>query len=634
MAASSYNLHITQAVSKIMDRVMNLNPTQLNKYVGPSPAYSNDFPIAVAFPQNCQTSQGIHDIIDVQPDFRNIILFINYYITTTYPSLSFKEHPAVSPPSLTGYLLALVYTYALLNDDTNVRTKRSAYSQQFTNTKGLDKIHVLLKRLMVPPFMVPLLQALYSTQDERTPKLKYVYTLACFHLLYDYGRTPPINMYFTAHDLIASKPTNRDPRETFNDWLTTQLMAQPLNLHVANYLGGLVQQNNYENWFSQVNAALFNPVTARSNTLRPTLRQMCLHPQTFEDINRINPYIHLLCLDPDNLETTSGILQDISSSVAHLYDKSVALGQIEYDTKGNQLLNHYYQNVLLPTWHQVQPSKDNFKQVTQSAYVKKMQFKTASKVNSNITLPFPPHVKNELYHPGYLVFNHNYNQQHDYIKDDLYDPITDYKGDVRHLCPIETSSEAVYFNLISGTLIECNEVTSASVPQPNPHIDTQVENSFYFQSAVPLTQIRPISLDSVRPLNLNTTPHQSKPTLPQVRIDLVNRAIDRLPIFGPNVTVPVPNLLEGYDTTPHIRSAELSCNSLCYSIKPHSQLIDIQTGTHKITAWSSYRHFYNHARDNTPLTDKIFMLLNFWTNYGTNTTLVETRHPSDCIPRN
>lgn len=273
----------------------------------------------VAIDSNISKSNGPNAIIDVQCDYRNVVLYINYHVTREYPEIAIKAFPAVTPPSLTGFLLAIVYASALLNDDENVRTVKSVYSHEFTTTRNLDGILTLLRNLPVPKFMLPLLTALFAATDDRKPNIKFVNTLACFDLAFDYGRSPPIHLYFTAHNLIATRPANIPPTDLTREWMQTELVHTPRVLCVANYLGTRIQANEYHNWFTKVNTSLFNPVTMWSNTTRPTFSEMEMFPQELgpDDFN-VNPYIHLLCLDQANIDTTEAILQDISQCIVNL----------------------------------------------------------------------------------------------------------------------------------------------------------------------------------------------------------------------------------------------------------------------------------------------------------------------------
>lgn len=633
MASNSYNLHISQAVAAIAARYANNKIDESITFTAKVPMYKNTFIERLSCTDNFSMSNGPSAIIDVQPDYRNIILFLNYHITNEYPSIAIKEFPAMTPASLMGYCLAICYAYALINDDENVRTIKSDFAQDFKTTKGLDSILTELRRLPVPPFMVPLLQGLSAASDTRKPNIKFVYSLAGYDLDYDYGRSFPISVFFAAHNVIATKPSNIPPADALNEWAQTEIITAPKRLYVANYLGINVNDGHYLNWFADAMESLYNPVTARTNTLRPTFRTMNLYPQNYENtaIEDVNPYMYLLCMDPKNRRNSLNILKDISSCILSHYPSSQALGAIEHDTKGTEIINHYYQPLLLPTFHSIAPHNAGQDQGSET-YATRIGYKAELKVNANVTVPIPQNVN--VYHPQlYLAHNDQYDPANDPIIPEQYQLTSDETHDIRHLCFSESKSESIYFNLITGKLIESCELDSVSVPQPNPRHPICTENSYFLESAVPFSHVKPQThaAEEVYDIHARTEHDVLQPT---VRIDYVNRAIDAIPLFGPATDEAIPaGNIPGFTFVTNITSTQFACNSFCYTIPEEMSTPKIDECTRKIRAWSSYRYINRKQSATLPIRNRKFMLLNFWTMFGTNTTLEETSHPSVNIPR-
>lgn len=237
MSTSSYCIRLTKAMNDIAKRYSTTKVDDTNPQDGDSPPFENRYPQKVAIERNLKRSNGPSAVIDVQPDYRNIILYLVHYITRTYPSLDVKDAPALTPTSLLGYTLAIVYSLALLNDDENVRSQRSTHAREFSNDADLAEHINDIRQLAVPKFMLDLLNELGVGSDDRKPELKFCYNLACFDFTLDFGRALPINIFFIASHLIASLPSNTPPNDVLQLWYQSQVINTPENCRVYHYLG-------------------------------------------------------------------------------------------------------------------------------------------------------------------------------------------------------------------------------------------------------------------------------------------------------------------------------------------------------------------------------------------------------------
>lgn len=629
-------MHIQRALQRIADRFKNEKIIDCVTQTGPKPKYINDFKNKVNVDENVTNSSGPVSTIDVQPDYRLPILAINYCITKEYPNMDIKPYPALTPIALMAYNLALLYIFALTNDDVNIRRRKSVYAHELTTSKHLDRIISRLRNLPVPPYMMQIINNLVSGFDERKENLRYVNSLACFDIEYDFGRTPPIIMYLIAHNLIASRPGNANPDEIFAEWANTRIMTAPFPLYVANYLGSHDQVDMYANWFSRVNRTLFNPVTNRTLTVRPTLMRVDTVPQIFDvQTQDINPYIHLLGLDTENMAIIESDLISIASCISETYRNCPTIGSLVKFQKSTAILNHYYSNFPLPTWHHrtpvVKSATQCYSNITSATYAKRIGFKVSAPPTLTKSIPIP--AETSLYEPVlYLVKNKKMKASDSCVKFKDFDIYSDIEPDVRHFCPFESSNENIFSNIITGRAIETEELTSCAVPQPNPDNTVMTENCYFLESAIPLSQIVPITGTNGQQYPIVLTQHYPA-RLPAVRIDILDRAIDRLPIFGEDLHGPVEQGLPGYDPQEFVPHPQYACNSLCYTISEGATETSINAALRKVKAWSSYRYLNIHQNDNVASRNRKMMLVNFRTLHGTNITLVETAHPSVCIPK-
>lgn len=631
MAQSAYGIHANSASKRIQERFKNLYIAEQNGFISQIPEYKYLLPAIVALEHNVQQSKGIPEVIDVQLDYRNTIAYFAYHIKKTYPDMNFKDLPFLTPASLLGYYLALMYAFALVNDDVNVRTRKSKYSSVVKNSHTLDHFLIKLRDFSVPPFMIPLLESLTVSKDERTPNLTLANTLACFDIEYDFARTPPIHMFFLAHNLIATRPSNIHPNDLINEWLNSILINEPINLTVAQYLGLLAPNANYINWFAEINLSIFNPVTTRSNTLRPTFERMNIQPQQFTDnVNDINPYIHLLCIDSTNRTTVTKILQALSSSSSQLTQGCVKVSDIFNKMNNTSLFNHYYQRLLLPTWHRSTPTDSIATNGTAENFAKTQNFRIKPTFPDKSTIAIPAR-DGKFTTKLYLAVNESYSEQDDPVIFETFNADSDVTDDIRHFCPFETASQNIYNNIISGKLIECEEVTSFSVPQPDPSNNLQNENSMYLQSAVSFDKITPVFNDPTHPTNIVRVP-LNNPHHPIVRIDLLNRSEDRIPHFMQDLTTRPDAELPGFNYVRNLPHTQFACNSFGHILYSYPKPVNLPKGTRPIHGWSSYRYENVHNTEhNNPRMSK-HMLFNFRPNFGTNVTLVQTPHPYLVIP--
>lgn len=626
---SSYNQQASAKAREIGARFQNLTPAECQSMIGPVPEYKNTYPERVRIEENVQQSSGPQKVIDVQLDFRNCILYIIYHVSKIYSDLQFKPEPLLTPASLTGYCLSLIYSQALLNDNDNVRTKESQFVRDFNATYNLDDTTTSIRNLIVPPFMTSLLKGLATCKDENKPNLTLVYSLAAFDLELDFGRTPPISLFMTAHNIIASEAANQAPVTLYEKWYGTDLMEAPRNYKVGNYLG-IGRAQNLDNWFHQACTSLFNPVTLRSNTVRPTFGRIPYIAQNFtEDQNNVNPYIHLLALDEDNQSTTIRALEDISNSIENTMNATLKLGEIEFDTKGTQLFSHYYQRIQLPTYHVSDIVKiENAKYVQSRTYVQ-----TNGLFNTTYPVPkttlIDPNDFPEVNKALYLTDGKTYTAENDPDKIEEFSPIHHITDRVRHLSPFETKSEELFFNIIHGKLIEVEEIDSFAVPQPNPSHSVATENSYFLESAIPYLHIKPFGENDHQVFKRSE--HTTR--MPVVRMSLYDRTIDTLPRYAIGTIYHEDHLLNGFSPITNVPDPARACNSVSFTIMNETDSTTIKTHHRKVFAWSSYRYINDEQDEILPRHSRTYMLLNFRTLYGTNATLVETLNPVTIIPR-
>ncbi|KAF6207350.1 hypothetical protein GE061_018591 [Apolygus lucorum] len=337
---------------------------------------------------NIQTSveidQGIDFTIDVQPDTRFPVAYIMYNITALYPDLETKGFPYVSTLSLAGYCLTLLYGQLLLND-INTRSRSSPYTHPFRTETDMKDFLEVITNLNIPECMQDILTKLTTFVDPQRPGLRYNANLASSLFLHDFVYLLPNNIFFIAHNILATTRTNADPSDILRMFYNTVIVSYQQNIYtIGNLLGAEFQQaqQNYlhKNWILTTFEIFFNPVIDRSLLQRPTLARINVTAPAFANpAADYNPYGYALTATTDDIPILSSALEHISNFFKKQEPNSKTLIQIQHELKGTTLLTYNVRPLELPTWHSLtSPTKNSEPPsiLNDKAYAKMVNFLT------------------------------------------------------------------------------------------------------------------------------------------------------------------------------------------------------------------------------------------------------------------
>lgn len=597
----------------------------------PQPDYKDDIIDRINAEQNVSQTDGPIITIDVQPDYRYTLSSVIYHVIRIYATLEQRNNPIITPSTLTAYSMALVYAFSLISDSENIRLSKSDYADDFVDNASRRDLLIELERSFVPPFLRNILTGLMPTFDPRRPDISYVNSLAGYSLKHDYGRSFPITMFIKAHHLVATKPSNSNPVQVFQDWIQLSLTSGNLDLTIGQLLGLGIPSGNYDNWLAIRVRSLFNPVTSRSNTARPTFSPITTFPMETTNWN-VNPYIYLLGADKENIYSTLTFIKSMSAIVNEQISGSQQLGSLFSTTSGVQIMTHFYHGPALPTWHYftVKPTE---KELTPTAYATAIHFLDLPKAEKPVTtLPYPE--KDDIIDKlMYLVKpssnGKNGKDVHTYIEFDSDDHLT---PDVRYFDPYNYTPSTLPYTMMTGLSIETEEIDGFTVPQPSLISSLYTDNSHVLQSAVPLTYITTAtSLGNNTPTNLiQRNPHHAD--APKIGVSLYDLSINTLPYFNTNVLDAQPPQLYGFDAQPSNNRFAKAFSKFGFRIRSSERYKNPNIPLASLYAWSSYRYVNKNAPNTVPKAERISMLLNFRTMYGTNVTLSQSVHPSRLIP--
>lgn len=597
----------------------------------PEPNYKDDIIDRINAEQNVSLNDGPTLILDVQPDYRFPLITVIYHVIRIYATLDQRNNPIITPASLTAYCMSIIYGFALISDSENIRITKSTYADAFTDNPVRRDLLLELERSFVPPFLRNILTGLMPTSDPRRPNISFVNTFAGFNSSYDYGRTFPISMFLKAHHLVATRPSNSNPTTIFNDWLLMPVTQNAYTLHIAKLLGAGAASGTYDNWLLTRIRTLFNPVTSRSNTTRPTFSPITTFPYDITSWE-FNPYIYLLNADKDNIYTTLTFIKSMSSIINEQLSGSTQLGSLFDTPSGVQIMTHFYQGPALPTWHWFTPSP-NEKEITATTFATVLKFLTPPTNGNDHELPYPENdnlIDKLLYLVKKTSKHDAQNDPRSYIEFDSDEHVT---PDVRYFDPYNYSASSLPYTMMTGLLIETEEIDGFTVPQPNINISLFDDNAHVLQSAVPLKNIRSATSigDAGTPTDLFWRSVQTFVS-PKIGVSLYDFSINALPYFDQQVSDAQPSALYGFDAEDHHSRFTRAFSKFGFRLPSMEQSKPANIPDQSLYAWSSYRYVNTAAPRATPRTQRVCMLLNFRTIYGTNVTLSQSVHPSRLIP--
>jgi hypothetical protein len=442
-------------------------------------------------------------------------------------------------------------------------------------------------------------------------------------------------MFLHAHHLVATNPSNANPTAIFSKWLSHELLhAGNTTYMIGNLIGAGTANGDYNNWLLSRIKALFNPVTSRSNTSRPTFSPIATF--TYNGPVDVNPYIYLLGADPDNISNVTSFIQDMSSIVHEQISGSKQLGAHFEHSSGAQMMTHFYHGPALPTWHwfPVKPPIEPI-DITAKSCAARMNFLT---VPDDPVTPLAKHKypdKDEVLTKSlYLVTkpteSTSSEYEENYVTFDVDEHVT---PDVRYFDPYEYNPSKLSYTILTGLCIESAEIDGFMVPQPNLDQSLATENSYLLNAALPLTCIRlPAQINSNLALciyNRTINSHSN----PAVHVNLYNSDNVILPNFSVEMLETRPATLFGFSTKQQIKRFSRAFNSFGFNIQSREESNPPNIPRYSIYAWSSYRYLNPEVASKTPLLDKVYLILNFRTIYGTNVTMAQSVHPSILIPK-
>jgi len=604
------------------------SPTVNQTDEAPIPPTEVDYYKFMNMPQNVELSDSDPYTIDVQNDFRFIFAFIAYHVTALYPEANVKGHPAISPPSLIAYCLAIVYAHILTCDLSSRRTC-SDYAIVFRNDSHLKDYLSTLLNAHIPPFLMPLLSQLAPTTDPRRTLIEYVPSLAGFSITHDFGRTVPIHALLAAHQLVATSRSNLDPSDVLLKLYKTELITigtSPLragNLFGTHY-NNQVNDFTHSNWLNLILESVFNPIVGRALTQKPTFSRIPIHSYSVPSNDDVNPYIYVLSATDDNLDVMSDFIRSASRFTKAESPNAIVLGQLLQTITGITILTHSIEPPTLPTWTNLEVTASTIPthDATHANFASHTKF-LVDPTPLTGTIPYPADLGNT---PVTLLL------MTDVDADPTTSPVSFLKFDgkihvspqVLYFQPYDVSPSALAHTITLGIKIESSEIDGITVPTEHPTQSLSDNNSMLLQSAIRLDKVHATNM-TTPPTVIRTRENLDSQNQP-LGLAISNMSINVLPSFvKTQVSTAFPTTLPGFT-----KVVQHTNPLYAYNYAASKALKPATVPDNSIHLWSSYRYV---SKLKKPTSSQKFMLSSFRPIYGTNVTLSRSRNPNLIIPK-
>lgn len=620
------------------DNIRAKFPVQNPGSSAPKPAPNDDLLARMAIDTRNCISTGLNYTIDFQGNFLPIFMAIALYVGENYDSLQFKNHSKLSPPTLIAYFLSQLYIFYLLSD-LQIRSSPSEWTRFMTTPEYIDLLG-FFRSMPVPAFMHKFFQAAAPVADPRRPNLVYVPSFACFDLHHDFGKYFPVSIFLLAHDYVLAKKMN-DPAETLFENLLN------IKFYGDHYIGQLVGAhlhdgtNNY-NYTSQLLQAfegIVNPALARARSNRSVYSRINYHVQPAEThLDNTNPYRYLLPLDDDNASEFRTFLESIGSSIGDSFGSTTPMMNLIATLSGTNLLIHGTCDYAIPTHHlKANATSGNVTPATAKTYATKLKFLTNPTRATGGTWKYDADTAAHISDPMYLVADNTLAGYNTHIHPtnsqvDKFLPRSSAAPAIRVLDPYDYNATTFKQIYLSGAIIESREIDGSGVPMADHRLTLDEENSQFLQSALPLSSIfRATNFNAGQDIwvEQRVSADSGRQKATTLLYDMTENRLPGVLKDTPGPVTRIPGFTQRWIGQWWSAMSKIGFYTPTFDRDESSRLPDMSKG--KVLLWSPYRYDAGKGAS-TSRPDRIFMLSNLRTIFGTNPPLGEVPYYLEAIP--
>lgn len=606
-------------------------------------------------------------IVDVFPNMIPIFMFVLNLSGTMSGLIDHQRHAKSSVATVALYNMCLIYGFFLLND-LHVRPTPSAHASTWSQIHWKHAFAEFLLTLPVPEEIVLLLSQLHATNTDRTKNVFFIPSAAGFSHDHFFGRFVPLNFLSAIHDCTATMPGNSARIAILQDLLPRPLYtAGTYTSYFADILGITINNTTHNASYvptklHQMFNSIFNPVLFRDFHRRSSLATLDIQAPT-----SVNAYDILFSATSHNLAEFKVVLQAVSTQLTGKVTMKQNLRQVITSASGISILQHGYSTFALPTWtSHGTATQEYYRNMTTYTSV------TATERSTAISFLSPPDNKpaantaivSTEYHDDAHTQQPLPNQRHMHpiwpfnlirntADNNAYPLITDLVKfeEPENVTPtvlvLDVSSSSTvnaHLATLTGKIIETFELDGTTIELPRHDKSLGMQNSMFADSAIPYRYTIKATEFHVR--NAHSLPSPSKRIKPDstralpassliydrlsMRIPYVNNQIvdAASPANLPGLTIQSTNWI--YHTLSFIgiktaHPTRHAANDDAPAHVPESRLL----------VWSPYTYTgYENNDEYTPVLadQRSYFLTNLRSLFGTDTNLVELKHPFEAMP--
>lgn len=615
----------------------------------------------VSFPRPHQTT------VDVIPDTRFILLAISDGVTRAFASGNFRDNAYVTPASVTGYCLILLYGFMLIADSC-YRSTPSPFAEQILHMSIVQDFIDIIANAAVPDFFVPILNGLLPHTDSILTHLDFVPTLACYFFNLDYGRVIPASVFIAAHNTVSENPANAHPTATLDYWYHTVLLnirtgsnaVITVNEHILGILrSGTNTVQAQDSWLTNAINSLINPVTSRFHAGRPTFSRIPFTHETITNWNQFNPYLYCLGLNGRNATGYFHYVRHMSEYCKSSLNGGLTLFHITDSSSNQAIVSHLISGPSYPTSHisTIAASASP----TRPALPNTPTYGTADVTARQATIHFlvPPNQANSgsaaIRYPTAItpmvqanadVFLRVENEEIPEVADRThpiefvnYDSTRHVTGNMLIYNALALTPSAMFSCLVTGLIIENGSVDGFAIHVPNPDMAPSDNNATsIFASAVNASNVfNNVEItNSTTRISVPTRPVHRWPTVPNA---ILNRNMTEVILpriyrsLNQGTTFTLHNIgLRPVDRFPSLYFAQSFLGRVTSSVPEHTA-----ENARLIYLWSSYRilederHEFSISQTDRITTTRFSLLTSLKNVFGARSLVGSISHPAAII---
>nr|DAF42472.1 TPA_exp: coat protein [Glehnia littoralis associated mycopartitivirus] len=481
--------------------------------------------------RNTDSNTGALFTLEIVPDFRFILLSWLYSLSRNMPNSVYLSSPFASPPSVIGYTIIMLVAMLYHTDAAHLQVP-SAAAQAIMNNSLFSRFFDTLLDLPVPDFAHNEFESLRAFLPDDIPNLVILCSLACTDYFHDFGRHLSANIFFLAHNLLATLPGNSTTETVRHTFYTTTVNTVNLPGNVAAHItpgqlfGRINGEDTNSNWLNQRIDSLLNAMAIRAVNTTNIVAQVDFPAFALADANDYNPYTFLCALSSESYISVNSAMSNLSEWVSATFPASKTL-RFYLQAGSPEAINHLLTNVAMPTWNTTiisskfeskkfaagtAPSQNLTELATEYHYLETPEAPSAP-TNDNPTVfeyanprvaSTPPTTR-----PAYANLATLSQRPDPYVN-----PLTFIAFNVNEhvlprmyiFAPYAHGSGSLGPVITAGKIIESGDISAVMLSVRTPATGLYYENSHYFSGAIRLSRTKKALFDAQTPTHIQT-PH-------------------------------------------------------------------------------------------------------------------------------